>query len=464
MVKKAALLCAGLIIFTHPLMAAKNTPPVFQKLRFNEDYSYLGRKKTPLSIYERLKFIPINDSKETFLSLSGEMRQRYSYTKNPLFGENPQDKKGVWLGRFTLGGDLKIGPRLRLFGQLYSALQAGRKDGPSPVDEDKLEWQNAFFDFNSSFTETTTLTFRGGRQEIQLGSGRLVDVREGPNVRRTFDGGRLILSVPDWRIDAVVARPRQNLSGAFDNKPNRDQSLWGVYASGGERILPTGKMDLYYLGFRNDTATYQQGTAKERRQSLGARWWGKANNWDFNGEAIYQFGKFGNGNISAWTLASITGYTLPDIPMRPRLAISLNIASGDENPDDDDIGSFNALFPHGNYFSQAAVLGPRNFVNIRPFVTLNATPKWSVTTDVNFFWRLQSEDGVYAPNGQLIRASSGRNEKFVGAALSVSSDWELSRNLDASAVYSLFNPGAFIKKTGSNNPINFFEVTLKARF
>jgi len=464
MVIKTAIICASFVVFTHPVMATKDTPPDFQKLRFNEDYSYLGRKKTALSIYERLKFIPINVSKDTFLSLGGEVRQRYAYTKNPLFGENTQDKKGVWLGRFTLSGDLNIGPRLRLFGQLYSALEAGRNGGPSPVDEDKLEWQNAFFDFNSSLTDTTTLTFRAGQQEIQLGSGRLVDVREGPNVRRTFDGGRLILSVPNWRIDTVVARPRQNLSGYFDNKPNRDQSLWGLYASGGKRTLPTGQMDLYYLGFRNDMANYQQGAAKERRHSLGARWWGETNNWDFNWEAIYQFGKFGNGNISAWTLASITGYTLSSTPMRPRFAVSWNIASGDKNPNDENIDSFNALFPRGNYFSQAAVLGPRNFVNIRPFLTLNATPKWSLTTDVNFFWRLQSEDGAYSPNGQLVRASGGRKEKFVGTALSISSDWNISRNLDLQAVYSLFKPGTFIKKTGSDKPINFFEATLSARF
>lgn len=76
------------------------------------------------------------------------------------------------------------------FGQLTSALETGRAEGPSPVDEDELAWQNAFFDLSSSEWNGRTATARLGRQEIVFGSGRIVDVREGPNVRRTFDGGR----------------------------------------------------------------------------------------------------------------------------------------------------------------------------------------------------------------------------------------------------------------------------------
>jgi len=38
---------------------------------------------------------------------------------------------------------------------------------------------------------TNTLKFGGGCQEVQLGSGRLVDVREESNGRRAFDAGRL---------------------------------------------------------------------------------------------------------------------------------------------------------------------------------------------------------------------------------------------------------------------------------
>src|SRR3546814_17711340 len=83
---------------------------------------------------------------EIYLSLGGEIRQRYEYTHYPAFGEDPQDQAGVWLQRHVLHGDLQLGPHVRVFGELFSALEAGRKNGPSPVDENELEVQNAFID------------------------------------------------------------------------------------------------------------------------------------------------------------------------------------------------------------------------------------------------------------------------------------------------------------------------------
>lgn len=62
----------------------------------------------------------------------------------------------------------------------------------------------------------------------------------------------------------------------------------------------------------------------------------------------------------SWTLASQTGFTFASLPWQPRIALSTNIASGDTDPDDADLGTFNPLYPRGNYFSEDAVLGPRN--------------------------------------------------------------------------------------------------------
>ena len=38
----------------------------------------------------------------------------------------------------------------------------------------------------------TGSNFRVGRQELEYGSGRLIDVREGPNVRLSFDGFKVL--------------------------------------------------------------------------------------------------------------------------------------------------------------------------------------------------------------------------------------------------------------------------------
>jgi hypothetical protein len=48
---------------------------------------------------------------------------------------------------------------------------------------------------------------RVGRQEINLGSSRLVGIREGPNVRQSYDGGRLAIEHSHGRVDLLAVRP-----------------------------------------------------------------------------------------------------------------------------------------------------------------------------------------------------------------------------------------------------------------
>ena len=439
-------------------------PPPIEKLRFDEDYSYL-RDMLPASHWpDCWKYIPMGNSNDGYLSLGGEIRQRYEYTNNPTFGQDPQDSDRVWFQRYSLFGDLHLNGYLRFFGQLTSALETGRADGPSPVDEDELEWQNAFLDLTSNEWNGRTATARLGRQEIVFGSGRIVDVREGPNVRRTFDGGRGYMIDDRWRVDVVAARPREDRRGIFDDKTNDSQGLWGIYSVLQKPFPYAGNLDLYYLGYENEDSTYVQGTAHEDRHSLGARYWGEKSNWSWNWEALYQFGNFGSGDISAWTLATETAYQWSDVHWQPTLKLSVNIASGDDNPVDPDLETFNPIYPRGNYFSEAAVFGPRNFYNFHTFVYLQPTAAFALTADLNFFWRLKTEDGLYSPSGQIIRGPDGSDAHFAATALSLTAEYTFCRGLVFTAINTFGKPESFLRETGPSNDLNFTELTIQYRF
>jgi hypothetical protein len=62
------------------------------------------------------------------------------------------------------------------------------------------------------------------------GSGRLIDVREGLNLRLSFDAARFLLRLGDWSLDGFLSKPVQNGLGVFDNRPDPNISLWGIYA------------------------------------------------------------------------------------------------------------------------------------------------------------------------------------------------------------------------------------------
>lgn len=452
-------------VILHPLSAAAGDldgRPGYGKLRYEEDYSRLREAKGK-DFFDPVKFIALAENGKSYLTIGGEIREHYEFIDNPAWGDDPQDKHGVLLQRYVLHGDLHLGERLRLFGQLLSALENGRAGGPGPVDEDRTDVQNAFLDVRFPLGQKGRLTLRGGRQELLLGSGRLVDVRQGPNVRRTFDGGRLLFDIRSWQVTAIAVRPARDKTGVFDDGTDQSRALWGLYSTVPIVRLP-GSVDFYYLGFQDEHASFAHGTGSETRHSLGTRISGNLEGWDYNWEFVYQWGSFGPGDIRAWTAASITAYTWSGAPLTPRMGLSANIASGDRNPADGDLETFNPLFPRGNYFSELALLGPRNFFDLHPSLTLQVQQDLSVTSDVDFFWRQQAGDGVYSPSGLLLRSGSGSMARYVGTTLSFNAERQMGRHLTATVIYSRFFPGPFIRETGPDQDISYYEFTMEFKF
>ena len=110
-----------------------------------------------------------------------------------------------------------------------------------------------------------------------------------------------------------------------------------------------GQWDLYLLDYRREGARFAAGSGTERRQTLGARWFGQAGALDWNTELVAQGGELqtvaSTLDVRAWTLATDTGWRWTERPLQPRLGLKADIASGDGNLRDGRVGTFNALFP-----------------------------------------------------------------------------------------------------------------------
>ena len=188
-------LIAGLLAFPAASLAdeAAQPTPYPKILRYEEDYRYLADPTKRSDFWDPIKFIPLTPSKESYLTIGGEWRERYENFDPPAFGLTGIGHDEFVLHRLLLSGDLHLGEEFRTFVQLGSHFESGRKGLPVPTDEDDLDLQQGFLELNFDVTETTNAGLRAGRQEIILGSGRLVTIREGTNVRRSFDGARAML-------------------------------------------------------------------------------------------------------------------------------------------------------------------------------------------------------------------------------------------------------------------------------
>lgn len=461
------------LLFVFPILAASSsadadptTPaPVnlFGTHRFDEDFSYLRDPSRSDDIWDALKYIPSRDNPNVYVSFGGELRERYTYQVNPNFGLDGSGTDDYLLHRILLHTDLHLGTILRAFIQLGNQLEAGKQADVSPIEEDELDLQQGFVDFAFDLHPSVRATLRAGRQEMAFGSHRLVSVRDAPNVRRSFDGFRAILLAHDVRADAFVTRPVAPELGVFDDKNDNTQAFWGVYSTLPVEPVRGLNADLYYLGFERDSGSFNQGTAREERHSVGTRLWGVSGSWDYNVELVGQVGDFGNDNIRAWTIASDTGLTLRDLPFQPRLGLHADIASGDHNPNDGTLGTFNALFPKLNYLTEAALVAPANIMDIFPTVTLSLTDSLKVTVGSDFIWRESLSDAFYTTPLNAVPGTAAPSGRYVGNQLDFELDWQINRHIRLNAYHVHFFAGETIRNAGGKD-VDVFILQAAYRF
>lgn len=438
----------------------------YKLLRSDEDWSFLSDRNLRQDLWDPIKYIRLRSGPpDWYMTIGGEAREVWEQIGNDNWGQQPF-MNGYFNERYVLYFDAHYGKHVRTFVELKSGLNSYRIGGPRPIDEKKLDFQAGFLEIGTSSGENF-IQFRAGRQELEYGSGRLIDVREGPNVRLSFDGFMVKSKIHSWQIDGFATRPDLDKSGFFDNAPNQAVGFWGIYAT--DALPRKTSLETYYLGLDRKQATFERGTAQEVRHTLGGRisrpFATEKSGWDFDYEALWQFGTFGSGNIRAWTVASETGYRILSVPLKPRFSAKADISSGD-HPNSKTLSTFNPLFPKGNYFGVLATAGPGpiNFIDLHPRV--EATLPHNVTASLDWIvqWRESLDDGVYAVPGFLIRAADGSRARFVGHRPGTEVRWQANRHLWFQADYGIFYAGRFLKETQPGRNLNYWALWAGYKF
>lgn len=430
-------------------------------MRYDENYEFL--KDSNRNFYERLKFIPLNEEKNFYLSFGGEARYEYVDFNNEDWGRLGIGRNNFLLQRYDLHADIHLGRTFRVFAQLRSALQDGRINGPRGIDEDQLNVQNLFLDVNLWQKEDKKITIRAGRQELDYGSGRLISVREGPNARLYFTGGKIMYNSSRLSVDAFAMMADTINTGVFDNKMSKQLNLWGAYS---KIILPkSGNLDLYYLGIRRDESLFEEGAAPERRHTIGTRFWKYGGGFIYNLEAAYQFGSFGSGNINAWTGSVDIGYMFENIKFKPTVNLRNDYISGDKNQGNGNLQTFNPLYPKGGYFGFSPQVGPVNLIDIHPYATMDLLSNLKMQVDVVLNWRYSTQDGVYRPSGMLNLRGSASDEKYIGTAYLANFTYSVNQYISVVSGIQYFKTGAFINDIipNSKNGV-FFNARLGFKF
>ena len=222
---------------------------------FDLDYRYLDNpNNTETDWLDPLKRVHLGD--DWLFSMGGEFRDRYANLDN-AYGYNKKPQAGATdtfdLFRTRLYGDLWYLDRFRVFCEFIAAESSPQSVPPLSTDVDKADILNLFVELKLLDIDGTGLYVRGGRQELQFGSQRLISPSDWSNSLRTFQGVRTYYHSEDLEADAFWVQPVIVNSGKFDSVDDKQQFAgnWWKF-----RLNKDVSIDAYYLYLENDNQTF----------------------------------------------------------------------------------------------------------------------------------------------------------------------------------------------------------------
>lgn len=429
-----------------------NRPTILSN-RWQENWSVLANPKVPREPLDSLKYIPLSAiDPETYLSFGANLRNRYEYNNAINFGVMPplnNDAQSYLISRMEIHADLHLANQLQVFVQLQNDESPG-KTIIFPVDRNRLDLEQAFILLTEPVA-SGTFRFRAGRQQMAFDLQRFISLRDGPNVRQSFDALWTDYTINKWKFIIFYSQPVQarNLrcfddysSSAFTFSIFRVQRQFTDYAN----------VSSYIAHFKQDHVFYPSVTGNERRNIFEIRFvGGNGASYDWDLEAMGQIGNIANKQIRSWALGSVSGYTFQNVYLQPRIGFQFDMGSGTQNQNSHTLGTFNPLFPNGVYFNLANYTSYANLIHIKPSLTLTPNPCWSAMFAVAGQWRESTADAVYVEPHSPIPGTAGVPGKYTGTYFQTNVNWQMTPHFQNSLQMVYFNVADAIRSVGGHN-------------
>ena len=432
--------------------------PAIMFNRWQEEWSVLADPRVTREPFDEFKYIPLSDTdRYTYLSFGADTRDLFESNNAANFGTGPNRSQNYVISRNEFDADLRIANQLQAFVQ-FQADYAPWKTMLTPVDVNRLDLEQAFV----VLTEPVgggTLKLRAGRQQFAFDLQRFVSVRDGPNVRQSYDAGWADYENGPWRFITFYSLPVQVRDVTiFDDYSSVTKQTFGMARTEykfSESLFIAG----YYANFTQANAQFANASGDERRDIFDVHLNGNANHFDFDLEVMNQTGRIGIEPIEAWAVGSLAGYTFANVNWSPRVGIQFDAASGDGNTKQT-FGTFNPLFPNGYYFTLAGYTGYTNLIHIKPSLTLAPTSSLKIAFAAAALWRQTTADAVYTQPDIAVPKTAGRPGAYTGSYGQVRLDWTIDRATSFAVEAVHFKVGDALRNAGGHDS-NYLGVEIK---
>ncbi len=194
-----------------------------------------------------------------------------------------------------------------------------------------------------------------GRMEISYGEERLLGKSNWGNTGRSFDGSLFMFSLSEaLKLDVFTFRLNENsppptVADTTTVPENEDRDFIGLYMmySHSDKF----KADFYLIGDIDRTKNSATNNKDSlNRATFGTFVRGGLGDFSYKSDAAIQTGETNGKTISAFLLTGSIGYTFSQSDWKPSVWIGSDYVSGDDDPSDDKIKTFNTLYGSSRYY------------------------------------------------------------------------------------------------------------------
>lgn len=400
---------------------------------------------------DRLKFLPLDDDGDVYLTLSGELRLRVNETTNPNLREAEAQRQDI--SRIVAGADLHIGSHLRAYGEVAHGGISGRNLGvPAATLRNDLVVQQSFVEASADIGGVD-VGVRYGRQEFTDGPNLLTSQRDNNTIRYTLNGWRawargskLRVGVFDFRptaygdlgTDDDVNDPARRFSGA-----NIGFVVPKTFLGGSSLVL-----DTFLWRRRNDVGAWGGRIGPARRYYLGAQLRGDVGPINVDWSVNHQWGHYINQDIDAWQAFIAQTYRLGKGKTAPRVGVHVDYASGGGGYGDGKLRNAYAPFGNNVYFSYQLYLTASNLVAVTPNVSFAPFKNARVTAEYELAWRDNVYDAVYRANGQPFAGTQNGRARKIANLTRLQLVWSLTPRVSFTGRYEHIDAGPALTQAG----------------
>ncbi|QDU60510.1 hypothetical protein Pan216_13510 [Planctomycetes bacterium Pan216] len=460
------------------------TPNPFQPLLFENNFLYLDNPGADRGkMFEWLKRRKLCGDC-VVVSAGGQIRHQYKNLDNrSLFTGTPTTPRtnNESLVRLRTYLDAEIGGWFRAYVEYLDASYNNSSLPPLAIDENRSDLLNVFGEAHLwTWDDGAKTSARVGRQQLTAGAQRLLSPLFWANAPRTFSGGKLFTK-GSKKFDTEIfwVRPTNAFYWTQFHPTSYDQpsqSTWlaGLvgYTRGNENIQA---MPFLFILREEDALPGPQAGPGHRNYSgnpdnlvwtVGSRFDGKVSDWLYDIEGGMQLGTSGSKDIVAGMMTVGIGREMPDVFWTPTVWAWFDWASGDSDPFDGTIGTFNQLYPLAHkYFGFIDLVARQNVYDANFQVFVKPTKKLTLLAWSHFMWLAEKRDGLYNAAGIVsFQDPTGRSGQHIGNELDLVALYKVTNNVSLEVSYNHFWSGNFIRNQGGQQQAHLLYTQILVNF